>query len=263
MADTDPEKYFDIMIAAGFPSVSLRYFDDEYIASITRLAARKPRLLRCPNTSPGRYYFSKFLLVPVLLDSAEMKALFAELGDFFIFDVSRVLDDGEISRGEFLSVYAEYVEGLKRGEVITSPWFSSCFTTTEETIETIVVPDGRAMRKACAPVVQLQPHTFTYSTDDGKFRSMVRGEGAISWGIQFSYPQLFEDPKSRDIVKVDGTFPNTPFFRALQRWVRHHTRPTPFEVEGRRINVPIRLGKQCFEWIDQHPQLGHLCVLKS
>ena len=206
--------------------------------------------------------FSKWLLVPVLLDRVEMEALFAELGEFFIVDVSRVLEEGGISHAEFLKIYSEYVEGLKRGEVNTSPWFSSCFTTTEEAIETRTVPDGRMMRKACAPVVQLQPHTFTYSTDDGKFRSMVRGEGAISWGIQFSYPQLFEDPATRDIVKVDATFPNTPFFRTLQRWVRHHTRPTPFEVEGRRINVPIRLGKQCFEWIDRHPELEDLCVLK-
>lgn len=207
--------------------------------------------------------FSRWLLVPVLLDPSEMVALFAELGEFLIVDVSRVTAEGEISRGDFLNIYSDYVEGLKSGEVQTSPWFSSCFTTTMEAVEVRPVPDGRAVRRAAAPVIQLQPHTFAHSADDGKFRSMVRGPGAISWGIQFSYPQLFEDPTTREIVKVDATFPNSTIFRTLQRWVRHHTRPTPFEVDGKRVNVPIRLGKVCFEWIDKHPQLGDLCVLKS
>ena len=207
--------------------------------------------------------FAKWLQVPVLLDPSEMEALFAEMGEFLIVDVSRVTAEGEISQADFLQIYADYIGGLRAGEVRTSPWFSSCFTTTMEAIEVCELPNGRAVRRAAAPVIQLQPHTFSRSNDDGKFRSMVRGEGAIPWGIQFSYPQLFEDPTTREIVKVDATFPNSTIFRTLQRWVRHHTRPTPFEVDGKRINVPIRLGKSCFEWIDQHPQLGSLCVLKS
>ncbi len=207
--------------------------------------------------------FSKWLALPVLLDGSEMEALFEAMGEFLIIDVSRVTAEGEIARDEFLQIYSDYVEGLKRGEVGMSPWFASCFTTSWEAIEVRELSDGRAVRRASAPVIQLQPHTFAHSKDDGKFRSMVRGEEAVSWGIQFSYPQLFEDPVTREIVKVDTAFPNSAVFRTLQRWVRHHTRPTPFEVDGKRVNVPIRLGKSCFEWIDQHPQLGDLCVLKS
>lgn len=208
--------------------------------------------------------FARWVQIPVLLDPSEMTELFDALGEFLIVNVSSVSTEGEISRQAFLNIYAEAIASLRAGQVPASPWFSSCLTTTWEAIEVRELPDGRAIRRAAAPVIQLQPHTFTHSDDDGKFRSMVRGAGAIWWGLQFSYPGLYEDPKTREIVKVDASFPNSPIFRTLQRWVRHHTRPTPFLVDGELVNVPIRTGKRVFEWIDEHPQLGErLCVLKS
>jgi hypothetical protein len=41
----------------------------------------------------------------------------------------------------------------------------------------------------------------------------------------------------------------------MQQWVRSHTIATPFEVEGKKVNVPIRLGKECLSRINSHPQL--------
>jgi hypothetical protein len=44
-------------------------------------------------------------------------------------------------------------------------------------------------------------------------------------------------------------------FRKIQLWSREATRATPFVLEGKRINVPIRIGKNCLSWIGNHPQL--------
>jgi hypothetical protein len=83
---------------------------------------------------------------------------------------------------------------------------------------------------------------------------MSMGVKAIFWGIQISYPQIYQDPKSMELLKV-GESNNSELFALVRSWVRDATRPTPFVVSGMKTNVPIRLGKQCFSWIGAHPQL--------
>ena len=104
-----------------------------------------------------------------------------------------------------------------------------------------------------------------YSEHDGKFRPMVFGLDSVTWGLQFSYPQLFMDGRTKEAFAVveSEEFPNTALFHQLQRWMRQNTLPTPFLVDGKRVNSPIRLGKACLPWINRHPQLApkHLQVL--
>jgi hypothetical protein len=44
-------------------------------------------------------------------------------------------------------------------------------------------------------------------------------------------------------------------FKKLQKWVRTETTATSFDVQGKKINVPIRLGKKCRSWANSIPQL--------
>jgi hypothetical protein len=100
-------------------------------------------------------------------------------------------------------------------------------------------------------VVQVQAHCFTYSSLDGVFRPMSMGVGSVFWGLQFSYPQIYQDAKTMELCEVEeGTL-----FRKIQLWSREATRATPFIVEEKRINSPIRIGKKCLSWIGRHPQL--------
>ncbi len=68
---------------------------------------------------------------------------------------------------------------------------------------------------------------------------MVLSRKSVTWGLQFSYPQLYQDPRTRQIFKVTDTpeFPNTALFSKLQKWIRSETLPTPFQVEA---SVSIR-----------------------
>jgi hypothetical protein len=86
---------------------------------------------------------------------------------------------------------------------------------------------------------------------------MVLSPESISWGLQISYPQLYQDPKTRQIAKVTSVleFSNTALFAKLLKWIRSATLPTPFEVKGVRINSSIRVGKKSLVWIKSHPQL--------
>lgn len=205
---------------------------------------------------------SKWLKLPILIDVDEMENLLDSLGDFWIFLVSGVTakERGDLSKKEFLNSYASYILSLKNHTLSEDPrirsYFSSVWTVSTDSLYAIPVGDDQQLIKVDKPVIQLQLHRFDYSPIDGKFRSMVFGKDSITWGIQFSYPQLYQDEQMQIIQVREGEgFPNTYLFKCLQKWVRVHTVATPFEVNHKRVNVPIRLGKNCFSWINNHPQL--------
>lgn len=206
---------------------------------------------------------SKWLKIPVLLDVNEMKALIDHLGPFWIFLISGVVakDNETLSPVDFLQCYSEYIDSLKQGQFpLESAFrkaFSSVWTTYTDALYSFPINENQQLIKIQKPVIHLQPHRFEYSSTDGKFHSMVFGTNSVWWGIQFSYPQLFQDENLQILqVKENEFFPNTTFFKKLQKWIRDHTVPTPFFVDNKRMNVPIRLGKNCFSWINHHPQLA-------
>jgi hypothetical protein len=206
---------------------------------------------------------SKWLKYPILIDLEEMESLLGALGNFWIFLISGLIRQGggSILQGEFLDCYAAYIQSLKEGkwpeDARIRSYFSSVFTVTVDALYTVAIENQQQLIKVDKPVVQLQNHRFDYSLVDGKFRSMILGPDSIWWGIQFSYPQLYQDASMqiKHIRKGDDEFPNTALFHVLQRWIRQYTVATPFLVNEKQVNVPIRLGKNCFKWINNHPQL--------
>ncbi len=206
---------------------------------------------------------SKWLHWQVLLDDKEMEALFASLQPFTIHIVSTLVagPHGQASHDEFLAEYAAYAAALKSGsepdEKRCRHLFSSVFTRDHGALYAMEA-GGKYLIKPLLPVVQLQLHHVYHSSVDGKFYPKVHGTDSIAWGVQFSYPQIFQDPATRLFSKVDQSphFPNTPLFNDLVKWLRANTLPTPFVVNGQRMNQPIRLGKKCWEWIANHPHLA-------
>lgn len=206
---------------------------------------------------------SKWLKIQALIDESEIQALFTELGEFSIYLTGSITPRGEgvVSKDYFLSVYKNYIEALKHRrlpeESEYKAIFSSVISISPDLLFAIPHGDDKQLIRVSRPVVQLQAHSMDYTLYDGKFRPMVFGKDSILWGLQFSYPTLYLEPKSKEVFQVTDNcmFPNTPLFHKLQHWIRHHTVPTPFYVENRKINVPMRLGKLCFEWINRHPQL--------
>lgn len=205
---------------------------------------------------------SKWQKIPLLIDVGEMNALLTALGQFWIVQTSGLIaiEEEIISQESFLDIYQHYIFALKRKEEFQDsrirPCFSSIWTTSLDALYAVKVNEKQCLVKVRQPVVQLQAHRFDYTFADGSFRSMVMGQDSISWGIQFSYPHLYQDENLQvAAVRESPQFPNTVLFKKIQQWVRSHTIATPFEVEGKKVNVPIRLGKECLQWINDHPQL--------
>lgn len=207
----------------------------------------------------GILQVSRWVRLPVLIDREELQALFNALGPFEMYQVHTLCnrDNVRISNDQFLSSYSSYVESLKNGEVWNraklTALFSPIMTSSSDILYAMAFESDKCLVKAVRPIVQIQPYSFQY---EGELRGMIFGQGSISWGLQFSYPSLFQDNKTNEIypVREDVNFPNTTLFRSIQRWVRHHTLPTPLIIDGKKLRVPIRLGKGCFTWIHKHPQ---------
>lgn len=223
--------------------------------------------LRISTTEEVPLEASKWLKSPLLINGQEMARLFDELGDFHLYLVGSVIrnGEGEMSKKHFLQEYESYVLQLQEGKVPDPrsyrQLFSCVMTRTKEALYAIPLEGDRQLIRVSKPVVQLQAHHMDYSLVDGKFRSMIFGNNSISWGIQFSYPQLFQDGVTKEVgvTRLAIEYPNTDLYHRLQKWVRGNTIPTPFSIEGGVVNIPARLGKECLSWINSHPQL----LLKS
>lgn len=214
-------------------------------------------------TQEGVLRVSKWLKHQMLLDLQEMEQLFKALEPFYIFNVSEAVkqENAQIEKGLFLEKYGAYVDALKAGlfpeESSCKRIFSSVFTKTPDILYAMPVGQEKFLIKPVRPVIQLQLHHFFVSSIDGMFHPMVLGKESITWGLQLSYPQIYQDPKGHNFSKVidSSDFPNTALFTTLAKWIRTYTVPTPFVFAGKKTNVPFRLGKGCFSWIAHHPGL--------
>lgn len=220
------------------------------------------------KTSPSVLQASKWLQIQALLSSQEMEQLLKDIEGIKFYVVGKVISPGgeTITKAEFLEKYEDYVSLLKAGQVpdatVFRPYFSSALTLADDHVFFIKAGENTQLVRTAKPVVQMQLHMMGYSAMEQKFRPMSLGIDSIHWGVQLSYPQLYLDAITKKIEKVltNHEFPNTQLFRHIQSWIRNNTLPTPFFVDGKRINVPMRLGKECFEWINGHPQLRSLGI---
>lgn len=206
----------------------------------------------------GVYQGSKYLKYQVLCEEEELGRLFARLGHFSIFLLTSLNDGNPIEHSQFLAEYGSWLEGLKKGHIPSDMHLrrllASAWTVGTDALWKQEVPGKKYIIRVAKPVVQVQAHFFTYSPIDGVFRPMTMGSRNIFWGLQFSFPQIYQDPKTMELLEMDECV-NLDLFQTIKQWVRDETRATPFVVEGKKTNVPIRLGKGCFSWIHQHPQL--------
>jgi hypothetical protein len=217
------------------------------------------QLLRISTPSAeGVYQGSKYLKYQVLCDAEELKNLFVRLEKFSIYPLTGLGSGEPIDQAHFCEVYGSWIEELKQGRVPSDAelrkLLACTFIADTDSLWKQEIPGGRYIVKMGKPVIQVQAHFFTYSPLDAVFRPMTMGSNNIFWGLQFSFPQIYQEPKTMELLEVDESA-EAELFQKIKQWVRDETRATPFVVDGKKTNVPIRLGKNCFSWIHSHPQL--------
>lgn len=207
----------------------------------------------------GTYQAAKWLKVQALVTREELSALFAVWRPFSLHPLTGIVEVAEVNPEKFLDAYGEWILALQGGQVPTAPslrkWLAIAATATEDALWLQQVGEGRFLVKIREPVVQIQAHHFAIS--GGEVRPGVMGSHTIFWGLQFSFPTVYQSQATGDLIQVDEAFPNMRLWAAMRQWVRDWTRPTPFMIDGKRVMSPIRIGNG---WLGGHPQLpGWTC----
>ncbi|MFY7843017.1 MAG: CinA family protein [Rhabdochlamydiaceae bacterium] len=206
----------------------------------------------------GRYSVSKWLKYHVLLDEEELKGLIENLPSFRYYKTGQVLpiEESTGSSSEFLDKYRLYIRDL------IHPSFSkqdlTCvWSVSSEALYSIKVKENKVILRPKQPVLQIQNHQFLYSSLDRSFRSMINSLDSIPFGIEISYPQIFEDPHSHEFIKVrsHNGFENNRLFSQLSHWIRHHTVPMCVILDHQSHHLPIRIGKKVLSWVHLIPSL--------
>lgn len=201
---------------------------------------------------------SKWIDIQFLIDEEEMQDLLASIGPIFIATLGKPVE-GEpksalLPPELFLESYQKYIQMLKKGEVPDSRWLNETFTLafTKELSDlcAIQIPPNKYQVKPRVPILQVQPHRVRYSPLEKKFRSMVFGADTFSWGLQISFPQLYVNPET-DLAEKAADLSSGLCFKNLQKWIRHNTQTTRFEVDNETITTSIRIGNRCFSWMHQ------------
>lgn len=211
----------------------------------------------------GNLNVSKWLHIQVLLDSSEIRYLFQEMGNFYLVKVGCVVPKEKplLSHEEFFRIYDHYIHQIQRGyEPELSSYqaaFSCALSTSLDSFYAMEVAKESILVKPSVPVVQSQAHSMGYSLVEEKVYPMMRGSDVIEWGLQLSFPTLYQGKKERNPrnTLTDESFANARLFQAIQKWMRVHTRPTPIMVRKSKMNLPVRIGNQCFSWVNNHPML--------
>lgn len=192
------------------------------------------------------YQASKWTKLQALLDAEEFARLLNE-AKAFLYEMA-----GPVSLPEACARYQAYSEALSQGREPKPDPFAWNWTLDPAALYWLDTGVSRQIRIR-KPVVQIIHHQMNYTPDDNTFRSNLFGQDMISWGIQFAFPQLYEDYLTGQIIQLKdpALYPNVGLFRFLQKWLRENTLPTPFET----VNAPQRIGKKALSWVGRHPHL--------
>ena len=222
------------------------------------------------NLSPIK--ISKFIEINVLLDKKELSALFEHLRDFVLLQTAKVVNSTnfQITKDQFISHYDEYIKAISEisstdeGESkdATAKNLTLAMSEGFSEVRAAEVQKDKYLLRPIKPIIQIRPHSFHFIKETEKFHSMVMGEDKAYFGLQFSYPQIFQDQNTHEVIHTLKTNdPNTELFKKIRLWIRHNTKPTPFLFNGKKIVSTIRIGKECTSWVNNLKNLKPLEVI--
>jgi hypothetical protein len=168
---------------------------------------------------------SKWLKHQVLLDAEEMRDLFAALAPFEIFVVSEPVTEQTmmVEKEDFLRAYEGYAETLKAenspDESGLRRYFSSIFLSPVK-LYAMEAGKERLLVKTLARASTAAPPLFRFG-NRWEVSSHGPGKDSITWGVQFSYPQLLSIRSHRSLQRW-STLPNFPtaLYQRLAKWLR-------------------------------------------
>ena len=208
----------------------------------------------------GMMRCSKWLRHAVLMSMEEMESFFDLLGSFFLIPAAGLvsLENWQITKENFLLEYRSYIEWLELHPELPSSSFRKFFTLmlSSSLDDFYAVPTSldRFVIKARRPVIQIQLYHCFISRFDGQIHPMALSPESFSWGIQISYPQIYEDPITHQFSKtlLAKDFVATDLFKLMVQWLRKNTKPVSLEIKDKKVYAPFRIGKESSALVSSH-----------
>lgn len=208
------------------------------------------------------YQASRWLKTRLLLSALSMKELMDHLEPLCFIQAASVIKSADpcVSKDDFLAAYSDYVQHLEQDEAGCSAFAkrSSLFTltlsTSQEIAKTYEVRPGFFLTRLSEPGVQVRPCLVDFSHLSRQFSYRALGATSISWGLEFSYPQLIQKAGGTIENGLKEPFVNGSLFKKLQKWARLQTRPAIFNFEGQKIISELRIGEDT-SWAEDMPAI--------
>ena len=196
----------------------------------------------------------------------EFQSFLKQLGTCFFVPATGVMtkNSWNISVEDLIVRYREYLSSLRQKEQLPSQemrhFFSLFLSSSLDDFYAISLPQERFVIKTRKPVVHLQLYHCFVSRVNGEILPMVLHPDSFSFGLQFSYPQIYEDPKTHEFFKamLEKKLHNTELFKKIVFWIRQNTKPASLCIGGKKVYAPFRLGKTA-----EDPMSYHLALQKT
>lgn len=215
------------------------------------------------DQTPSQASFSKWISIDLLIDSNELNSLLTFCGSPLLLTMQNLSQSNPfyLDHAIFLQKYEAYIADLKKGSI---PNFQEIrtyfylFMTSH--LKGISIKEFSADKKKLFynnPLIEFKPICLNFSKVDQTVRVMPLSPRGILWGFKISFPGIVQKHQSSAIEPVSFKHdPNGILFSRVRKWIRDHTKAAPFLIGSKKVNLPIRLGKKCFNWINHHPQLN-------
>lgn len=210
-------------------------------------------------------HFSKWQKIQVLLDPIELKGLLQYLSPLFLLNTSGVIPREEISIEieEFICIYEKYIAMLQGKIPRERISLSYALTQRLENFAIVELSSNKYICRMIQPDVQMQAYSLLLDKS-GKPLSQVFSAGAASFGLQLSYPAIFQDALTGGVFSTaKNSFAGWKLFSAIRSWIRSHTFPLPIHFQEKNSRLPIRLGRLAATWITSHVDLDRIPLDKE
>lgn len=209
-----------------------------------------------------RPLFSKWQKIQVLLDPIEMENLLRYLSPLAILNISEVVpfDKTSLTIDTFMNKYQKYIDMLRGKTPKQKISLTYALSQQIENFRAIAVGQKQYICRPLQPEVHMQTHEFLLDSN-GKILPQVFSKETISWGIQLSYPAIFQNAYTMEVIQATRTsFNGWKVFSCIRNWIRTHTLPLPVHYQEKIIQLPIRLGKKAATWIQDHVDQDKICI---
>lgn len=183
-----------------------------------------------------------------------MENLLKYLSPLSILNSSEVVPWEKISPAidVFMNKYMTYIHMLQGKIPKQKINLSYALSQQLNNFRAVAVAPDKFICRALQPDVHMQTCEFLLDSKR-KILPQVFSNESIRWGIQFSYPAIFQDGYTMEVFQATReSFPGWKLFSSIRKWIRNNTVPLPIHFQGKIIHLPIRLGIKATTWISSH-----------